>query len=70
MLLLIKEIKVKSKTLVYPILFALYFTSTVFAATDGDVADAEFYGEAYKIIRDMKQEEKEKEEREAKEEKK
>jgi len=50
----------KSKAIFYSTVSLLLLSTPAFAGRDGDVSDAEAYGNAFNMLRDMKKEESEK----------
>ena len=59
----------KTRAMFYTTFFLLTLSMPAFAMRDGDVSDAEAYGQAFSMLRDMKKEENEKQEKEEKEKK-
>jgi hypothetical protein len=57
----------QSKAIFYSTVSLLLLSTPAFASRDGDVSDAEAYGDAFSMLRDMKKEENEKKEKEEKE---
>ena len=53
----------QSKAIFYSTVSLLLLSTPAFASRDGDVSDAEAYGDAFSMLRDMKKEEKEEKER-------